>query len=637
MGFFSDKCPNPQCGATVRRGASFCPECGQPAPRGKTICPACGNAATASARYCSLCGAPIRPTSDEAPPLDALNRWKRAADQFAQRIEASDLRGMLQRGLVVEPGTQALIFQAGALAAVVSEGTYDLNRPMEAVDTAAPATAILIDAGHTRLPLLYRGLNTREDVPVELTVDLVVKLEDAAALHANLMHGRQSLSISALAELLWTESANVVQAYVKQAPLRQLEDNLQLSSSLESDLRKHITEALRRNGLALVHLRSAEVSSEAYDEVRRKRTEAFLAEQRTDTSQRRAQLNRRIRETLTQDRMHKFTSAKDLEEFIHQTEHELGMKDVVRQEEMDDLKHTFQEKAEDAEITRRHLLEKLELEHSLAVMRQEHALDDEQFKHTQQQERESLRARHADQWETFKHQQQMEDQRRSSGLEDARTEAEKKEIKIKMAGKTLELHRQKAALEDEEEARRIARQEEVKDRQAKRELEKIRTLSDVEQARLAVDLKKTEVMKDLSEEQILALMAKDSPHVAAAIAERAKAQAQAGAGTEFKALYDRILTGKEAEADRLERVMDKAMQSMERVAGGEAGRQQEQKADIKDLAKDSMDRMADVAAAKAGTPAGANAQAAEVVCPKCRRQVPARSKFCDNCGHRLSE
>ena len=134
-------------------------------------------------------------------------------------------------------------------------------------------------------------------------------------------------------------------------------------------------------------------------------------------------------------------------------------------------------------------------------------------------------------------------------------------------------------------------------------MEKIQELSKVEQQRLAADLQKAEVMKDMSEDQILAMMAKDSPHVAAAIAERSKAQAQAGASTEVKALYEKMLAVKESEADRVERVMGKALESVERVAGGAGTRQREQMEEIKNVTSQSMDRMADVAVAKAGASA----------------------------------
>ena len=172
MGFFSDTCP--QCGGRVRHGASFCPRCGKAAPRSNMICPACGREIAAGGKFCPKCGAPVQSTADEPPPVDELNRWRPSPEEFARRIEAADLRGTLHRGIVVEPGTRALVFQGGALAGAVTEGTYDLNRPLEGVDLAAPATAILIREGDVALPLVCRDLRTREEVPAEAAVEIVV-------------------------------------------------------------------------------------------------------------------------------------------------------------------------------------------------------------------------------------------------------------------------------------------------------------------------------------------------------------------------------------------------------------------------------------------------------------------------------
>ena len=385
-------------------------------------------------------------------PVDALNRWRRAGGEFARRIEAADLRGMLERGLVIEPGTQALIFQGGALAAEVSGGTYDLNRPLGEVDVVTPATAILVDAGETTLGLLYRDLRTREEVGVDAAVEVVVRLTDAAALYANLMHGRESLSITALADLLRSANANRIQASVRQASVEQLDGNMELRAALETDLREDISDALNRNGLEMVQLRFVEFSSEAFDKVRRRRGEAFIAEQEVDDVQCRVALNQRLRETLTKDKMDKFTSAKEFEEFVRQTEHELGMKGVIRQAEMEELVRGYEEKKEDAGIARTHLLEKLELEHRLAVLRQEQTIGDEELEHARNQQRKRQEA----DWEVAQHHARIE----------------KLEVDTKLSGESahLQLVREKSDLADAVRKQKIARDHEEETQRNQREL-----------------------------------------------------------------------------------------------------------------------------------------------------------------------
>jgi hypothetical protein len=655
MGLFNDTCPS--CGAAVRHGASFCPKCGKPAPRVTVACPGCGNEVRATSKFCTRCGAPIAAAADKPAAVDELNRWRRPADEFARRIEAADLRNLFQRGLVVEPGTRVLVFQGGKMAVDAGEGTYDLNRPLGQVNTAVPATAILVDAGQTRLSLAYRGLSSKEDVRVDVVVELVVRLADPAALFTNLMHGRDRLSLVDLALLVAPAGANVVQARVRQSAVADLDGNLAMKAALDSDLRSNLSPALASNGLELVALRFVEFSSPEYEPVRRKRAETFLAEQRTDDTQRRAALNRRIRETLTADRMNQFTTAKDFEEFVRQTEHELGMQEIVRREEMESLKADFEEKREDRQLARRHLLERLDLEHELAVLQLKHQVSDAEAEHMRKQQRDRQQA----DWELAQHQVRIDKLKHDAELGKERDHVQlvREKAEIGMA-----LRKQKNLIDDEEETMRNTRelarkaeeihlQESVKDQEARRrleereqqarhEVEKIRALSEVEQARLAADLKKTEVFKGMSEDQILALMAKDSPHVASAIAERARAQAQsqAATSTELKALYEKILLDKDSqrlsEAERLERVMNRAMQAVEHVAGAGTARQREEKEEIKAVMGEGMDRMADVAVAKAGAPGASRPQAAaNVVCPSCQRQSPAGTKFCDNCGHKF--
>jgi len=637
MGFFSNKCPN--CGGKVRRGASFCPHCGQAAPKAKLACPSCGAEIRAESKFCPKCGAPVTPPTGEAPPVDKLNRWKRDPLEFARRIEAADLRGMLKRGLVIEPGTQALIFQGGRLVTTASAGTYNLNEPLGDVDVSAPATAILMDAGDVTLHIAYTELRTAEDVEVAGGIEVAVRLSAPQAVFENLMHGRESLPIEALARLLSSESANLVQARIKQTSVKDLRGNLDLKSAIEADLREGVSASLARSGLELVRLRVVEFSEGAYADVRGEAGAVFVEEEKAGVAERRAQLNTRLRELLTRERMEKFSSEKDLEEFVRQTEHELGMKDVVRAAEMEDLKRTYADKRQDAEIARKHLLEKLDLEHQLVVQRIQWSGEAEELDHKVQQRRKALAAHQEAEWEQAKGRQRLAELERQEREAD---EESKLRITKEKARLGAELRKQKVALDDEEERLRIERQraeaevgQEIADREFQREMEKLKALSAVEQARLAADLKKTESMKDMTEQQIMALMAEKSPHVAAAIAERYKAEAQAGASAEVKALYEKILAGKEAEADRIERVMDKALGSVERVAGAGAERERQQKEEVKDTAEKAMDRMADVAAARAGASGAADERAAKLLCPKCKHQVPAGSKFCDNCGHQF--
>lgn len=650
MWFFSDKCSS--CGARVDQGAAFCGQCGEPSPRAKMVCPTCEHLLKATAKFCSQCRTPITPSAARHTPDHQLNRWGRSADEFARRIDVTDLRPLLYQGLVVEPGTQAVIFQGENIVASVNEGTYSQNEPIPGIDVGSitSAAAVLVNVGNTTLPLLYRGFRTREGLAVDTVVEVVVRLADPIAFNANLLNTRQKLTTAALAELVWSTGANVVEARVKQSQAEELAGNLELKDTLEADLREDVAPVLKRNGLDLVQLHFVRFSMPDYDKIHQKRAKTFIGEQKADELDRRAALNRRIRETLTRDRMDKFNSANELEQYIRQTEHEMGMKEVIRREEMESLKRDFDEKKQDRELARQHLLQRLELEQELELLRIRRNLDDGKAKHAREQQRQRQEA----DWEAAQHQVRIENLQNNAarGEERARLELAREKAELGMT-----LRKQKIALEHEEETQKDLRelhrkseeirlQESMKDADARRrqeeqeqharlERERIQALSDAEQTRLAMDLQKTESMKDMSEDQILAMMAKESPHVAAAIAERAKAQGNTN--DEIRELYAKLLAGKESEADRIERFARESMAAVEHAGAGSAGREREQKQEMKGMMSESMDHMAGVAGARAGAGAedSENSAAVNIVCPNCHAQAPTGSKFCENCGHQF--
>jgi len=576
MGFFTDKCPS--CGEKVRKGASFCPHCGAQAPKAAAACPSCGEKVRGGARFCPHCGAAIQAPGTEETGVDEMNRWARAGGEFARRIEARDLRGLLQRGLVVEPGTKALIFQSGSLASVVGPGAYDLNRKLGDADAAAPATAILVDAGELSVPISYRDLRTADDLPVDASVEVVTRLGDAANLHANLMHGRESLPTSALADLVRAESANVLQAHIKRHAAGDLYGNLDLVKSLEGDLQERIGRALARNGLELVRLRFLEFHGEAYDRVRGARGKTAAAEATATEAERRAAVNRRIRETLTQDKMDRIGSADELQDFIRQQEHELGMKNVVRQEEIEELKRVFEQKKLDA----RRATEMLEAYHETELLA------------------ERLKQR--------------------STVTEAGIAEKRKRMDL-----AFEARRSKDQIDLDRKRQEQVLAEQAREAEARRERERMEVLNKAEQQHLAADLKKTELMKDMSEEQILAMVAKDSPEAAQAIAERYKAQAQTASSEEVKHIYEKMF-------DRVERMHKESLEGQAHVAAGRIGAEREKAGIVEQMADKAVDRMADVAAAKAG--AGGTSRTA---CPECRSEIEPGAKFCEHCGRQLRE
>ncbi len=576
MALFSKTCPS--CGEKVGRADSFCPHCGTPVPGTRFDCPHCGATVPGEAQFCPECGKPVRVSPEESSSTDAFNRWRREEGVFARRIDATELRGKAGRGLVIEPGSRALVFQAGRLVGGVEPGTYDLTKEVEAEGglaaralrllrriflgerDVAPTTAVLMDAGDVTLTVGYTDLRTSEDARVNATFQMVVRLGEPSALFQNLMHGRRELSHQELEELLSSESANTVQAHVRGVSVRELYGNTELADALEQDLRENVGKALEGYGLQLVRLKFVQFYGDAYEKARDAHEQTFMAEEMVAERERRAELRRRLRDVLTQNKMDEFASSAELEEFIRQQEHELGMKDVLRQEEMEELKRAHDQKRLEA----RHVLEMLEVKQKGEIL------------------------------------QEKLKQREAVSDAELREKDKKLDFALTARGKKDELDLQRQREEQ-------ALAEEAREDEARRERERLET------------------MQNLSEEQILALAARESPEAAKAMVERYRAQASGN--EEVKELYERMV-------DRLERMSRESMRAQADTAAGRIGAERQRADQAKEMSEKAMEGMAHVAGARAGAQP---AEAVEARCPNCNNPVGTDDAFCGHCGHKLKE
>ncbi len=208
----------------------------------------------------------------------------------------------------------------------------------------------------------------------------------------------------------------------------------------------------------------------------------------------------------------------------------------------------------------------------------------------------------------------------------------------------LERRTQEMLAEAQKQAHELAMRQSLADMSA----EALITLSSPDQARVIADLKKTEALKGMSDEAIYAMMAKDSPALAAALAERFKAmQADPAAQqAEVKALYERMLADiqkdKEKQAELQQRSDERYQQMFNKALDS-------QRDGMVEIAKATSHPPAAstppiVITGGGGTPpitygggaGGGGYPGGEVqVCPNCRSKSPVGVKFCTTCGHQF--
>jgi len=575
MGLFSDKCK--QCGARVKKAATHCSQCGAPAPRGMTKCGACGANVGTDSSFCWKCGADLQAV---APAKMVDERWVRQPGEIAVRVDAKDLEGRLRKGLVVEPGTQALFLQRGKPVGPLGPGKYDVDGFLSRINNfnlKSPAWAVLVSATDMVFRLKFPGLRTREGVEIGVECQVVLSIADSAQFVINFMAGRNRVMLSELQESLVDEVRSLLQAATTKASIEELYGNIELTKTIEDLLVEEMSRTLERTGLSLVHLTFVNYFGDEYEKLQKSRGEIYMGMRAADEMEERAKIHQRILDTLTKDKMAEFKSEKDFEEFVRQTEHELGLKDVIRQAEMTELKRTFAEKVEDREIARRHMIETLEKQHQIAMERLEDEYDLED----------------ATRW--LKLTQQMKEQKLALA---------KKLQDMELAKKRGE---QEIAI-DGERAKAEIRAKDL-DAKSRASVESLIASSDPHQVAALVELDAMRQKHNMTPEQLVTIAGEKSPEMALALAEKYKAEVLGAGGR----LADAKETAKE-QADRLER-----------------------------LARDGLDKMARVGETRgAGVvvtgPGSISSQPGGqgFKCPKCGVPLQIEDNFCFKCGHKLS-
>jgi hypothetical protein len=757
MNIFSKKCP--KCGKPVKNDARFCGECGQPLGGGIIKCAVCGTENNSDASFCKKCG---RPLAESGVPEIQRHHWARKENDFAVRMETNDMPGMLRKGLIIEPGLNALLIERGVTKGTIPSGTYVLERPEQKLwdwmTTGIPerATLLLVEVTPTELIFNLGGRFTSDPLPIGMNIRMQVEVADPGKFIINLLKGRERLTKDDLREYLYPEVVATADQWLRGHSLKELAENPAVKNQLDIALEETMKKTFQQVGLVFMNIRAVELNLEPYDKIKGvrgkiallnmsssvdmefRKTQAAtdeeawrideqvklqraqeeadlrknwgeiqksniledLAEEtrKVEKEEARVDLFQRMRQTVLSDKMNDVRSEAEFDRFMDQIDHQK----LLSQKEREDLLRNWKDEGEDHDRARVNLVARSEVEleyelralkakllfsedtlkvdNEIAIARKRADFEFEQRLKTAEQELELSRKQSEIQRDRQlleedhqKRLMEIEHQQKAHQIDDDKAEAE---MALELLRRTKEIHRL-----DEEERLRIQRvdaleratgeqalllgrleveariqlaatESEMKRMSVLAELgpEALISVSGPEQARLLADLKKTEALKGMTEEQILAMSAKDSPEVAKAFQEKYQAIANGKASEEVKAMYERLMSDKEAYIKQTREDADKHTKDVS-AAWEKAA----------DQSTHAMDRMADVAKSFAqgsgsgqapiiiNTPSGAGgpmvvsgpgsqagSHAPETkLCPQCGRFVPADSKHCEHCGKKF--
>lgn len=609
MGIFSDKCINHDCGGRVPKAAKFCRICGSPAADADTNCGRCGSVVATSSKFCWKCGVIL--ADQQKTPLFG-NRWVRDEDDFAIRVDECDVKGFLTKGLIVEHGTRGMVFQRGRFCGYVDAGNYDVNGFLKKVNNfnqTSPTSVILVDAGDVELHLEAIRLHSKEQVEVDATFKAMVRSSDPEKMFTNAFKGRNRLSVGYLAGSLTDELRSALQTYAGSKSVEELYSNTEIRQEVERKMQLEMEPILERIGLEVVQLRFVDFFCPTYDPIREEESKLYVDTRKADIDIDRMKLAQRLRKSMTTDQMDKIKNENDLADFIRQTEHELGLKDVIRSDEMDKLKRQFAYNRNKELLTQQIEIEGIKSEHERSQSRLNliAKIENMNLEHRGALDRKLDEAKN-------------DAQKRRVELDIERLESEQDFWEAEQA---IELRKKSQLAELEVEEREQGLEAKRLQERSKASAQALLSILDGPAADRIMKLEELRAKEKLTPDQIIAMTAADSPHVAQALAEKYKAEASVSEERflQIQGFMARQEETSKESADRLERVMHTALQQMGTTATSRSQAQGPGSQTV--VAPGGM----------GGPPVIINPQGPqeEIACPKCKKMIPSDSRFCPNC------
>ena len=616
MGLISDRCVNPDCKGRVLKTVKFCRLCGTAAPDADTHCGGCGSVVSSSSKFCWKCGSNMQ-DQRKVPLFD--NRWIRGENDFAVRVDECDVTGFLKKGLIVEHGTRGLVFQAGRFCGYVEPGKYNANgflRKVNNFNQTTPTSVVIMDVGDNELHLEAIKLYSRDHLEVDAIFKAVVRLNDPEPFYVNAFKGRNHLTIEYVGGSIADELRAALQSFVGTHPVEALYNQAELRTDVEQQMQQHIEPILQRLGMELVLLRFVDFFCPAYDPIRQQSGELYLDTRQADIDIDRLKLGQRLRKEMSGDKMHTIKTDADLENFVRQTEHELGLKDTIRSDEMDKLKRQFAHERNVELLTQQIEIQGIRDEAVRERLLQELQAKIERFQLKRQAERED-RTQEAETDRTIRADDHEQDIREVEDSLNIRQRVEDLEHQKDVREQSLDLERQQT--EQQVESERLRARSEAS-------AEALMSILDGPAAEKIAELEKLRIKQNLSPDQLGAMTAADSPQVAQALAEKYKAEA-AMSEERFQQMQDVMAQQKATytdNADRMERILDVSLKQMGLTASTRAQAPSSSQTVVTPTGGGTG----------SGTPIVVNPQPMqpEKACAHCQESIPDDSHFCPECG-----
>ena len=185
-------------------------------------------------------------------------RWGTPVEIFATKLSLEDNdipRGWFKNSIVIEPGVWACAFVDGKYVGVIPAGEFTFHDFRDKLQfwRKGTATILLMRSEVVRLPVDCNGFISADDIPIELRVEVGIKIENPVVFMLNMMGPRKEYPVKELAERLTPtvkQEAWVATARLEASELR----GPAVAAKVSQQIVDAITPSFRRYGLSVFSL-----------------------------------------------------------------------------------------------------------------------------------------------------------------------------------------------------------------------------------------------------------------------------------------------------------------------------------------------------------------------------------------------
>lgn len=235
---------------------------------GGVKCPRCEHKNADQSGYCQHCGLTLGMPRNEIVLRD--NRWIPGDDELAVYFGVRELSGIFSKTLRVPAAARAYILQADK-ATEVPQGEYEIEGFFTRLNhLLRSGHAEILITRSTPLPVefIFSDLHTAEHLKISARFSIALKIENVAAFAQHFMTMPGVVTSLQLRELLAASVRQLAAEFVGARSMREMAHNDTLRQQLDERLQGALKLRLAEYGLAVVHVETAALRHDKFDQNR---------------------------------------------------------------------------------------------------------------------------------------------------------------------------------------------------------------------------------------------------------------------------------------------------------------------------------------------------------------------------------